>query len=910
MSEALTDAYVRIRADFEGFPEDVKTGVLKARQDVTIGTNLNDKTLAAKVRASVKEVQAETPDIHTKVDVDDRGVSAAKDAISGPSGLLTAGLALGPALIPIAGALTAAFAAVAVPLLAATAGVGAFAAVAVPQFKAIAKSQKDQKKATDELATAQARLAGAKTPAAKASAQAAVNKALKDQAAAQKELSPAQKAAAASLTQLSDAFKKFQTALAPTVLPVITQGFKLLGSLLPSLTPFAKAAAGALSGLLTSASNAVKSPGFKSIRDFFAGQVASSITAFGHIAGNVFLGLGGLLKGFAPLIKPILGGLVGMSAAFAAFGSGASTSSGFGKFIAYVQKTGPLVLSTFKSLAGAISVLLQGLAPLGTIALQTIGVLANVIGKLPPALITAIAGAILTVVAGIKIWAIAQAALNFVLDANPIGLIIIGLAALAAGLILAYKHSATFRAVVQAAMHAAASAIHGVISAVGDVVSFVKSHWVLIASLLTGPIGAAAIFIVRHFGQIKSGISSAIGGAISFVKGIPGKITKGLGNLGHLLISAGEDVVAGFIQGLKNDAGEIVNAGKALVDKLPGAVKKLLHIASPSKVFVAIGKNVTLGLIKGLEGGASQIKSAAARLSDYVVRGYGHKQIGKRGENHLLDLIHSNTTRLGNDAKKMTSYASQIKTAQTKLTNLKSAASQLSSSVADTINGTFDITQQTTGSAITSGLAAAVSSARVFYSDLVLLKKQGLAPGLLAQLAQAGPAALPAATALLLSTTDIRSVNASYGQLAAEATKTGAFAAQALYGTGISAAEGLIKGLQSKEKAVQAQMDKMAKGMVKSIKKALGIHSPSQVFHDLGKFIPAGLVTGIQAGQPGVGAAVRGLVQIPSLPAQRSNAQRATSGMSVPQRAVQLVVDGRVLAETMINPLGDLMTSR
>lgn len=66
-----------------------------------------------------------------------------------------------------------------------------------------------------------------------------------------------------------------------------------------------------------------------------------------------------------------------------------------------------------------------------------------------------LAGIILTVSSAIKIiafvtevWAAAQAALDAAMLANPIGVIIIALVALAAGLVYAYKHSETFRKIV------------------------------------------------------------------------------------------------------------------------------------------------------------------------------------------------------------------------------------------------------------------------------------------------------------------------------------------------------------------------------------------------------------------------------------------------------------------------------
>lgn len=57
-----------------------------------------------------------------------------------------------------------------------------------------------------------------------------------------------------------------------------------------------------------------------------------------------------------------------------------------------------------------------------------------------------------------KVWTVVQAALDFVLDANPIALVVIALAMLAAGLVYAYQHSATFRDIVQGAFHVIADA--------------------------------------------------------------------------------------------------------------------------------------------------------------------------------------------------------------------------------------------------------------------------------------------------------------------------------------------------------------------------------------------------------------------------------------------------------------------
>lgn len=71
-----------------------------------------------------------------------------------------------------------------------------------------------------------------------------------------------------------------------------------------------------------------------------------------------------------------------------------------------------------------------------------------------------------------KLGAAAQAALNFVMEANPIGLVVIAVAALAAGLVLAYHKSETFREIVHGAMDGAREAIGWVVDAGRDLIGW------------------------------------------------------------------------------------------------------------------------------------------------------------------------------------------------------------------------------------------------------------------------------------------------------------------------------------------------------------------------------------------------------------------------------------------------------
>lgn len=109
---------------------------------------------------------------------------------------------------------------------------------------------------------------------------------------------------------------------------------------------------------------------------------------------------------------------------------------------------------------------------------------------------------------------------------GPVGLIIIGLTLLVAGLIYAYKHSEKFRAVVHGAMHGAGAAFKWLMGKAQAVFGWLRSNWPIIRTILIGPIGAAVLYIHRNFDKIVGfvrGMKSKISGA---ARGMWGGITS------------------------------------------------------------------------------------------------------------------------------------------------------------------------------------------------------------------------------------------------------------------------------------------------------------------------------------------------------------------------------------------------
>ena len=119
---------------------------------------------------------------------------------------------------------------------------------------------------------------------------------------------------------------------------------------------------------------------------------------------------------------------------------------------------------------------------------------ATAITALHTAATTAMAAAHKAAAAGATGLQVAQAVLNTVLSANPIGLVVAALAALAAGLVTAYHTSDTFRSAVDSAFSAiqktASNVIGSVVDWINELVARIKGAAAALGSLKNG-LGAA-----------------------------------------------------------------------------------------------------------------------------------------------------------------------------------------------------------------------------------------------------------------------------------------------------------------------------------------------------------------------------------------------------------------------------------
>lgn len=177
-----------------------------------------------------------------------------------------------------------------------------------------------------------------------------------------------------------------------------------------------------------------------------------------------------------------------------------------------------------------------------------------------------VAGAIVVLNAVLKAWAIVQAALNLVLSMNPIGLVVIAIAALVAGVILAYNKVSWFKAMMDGAFQA----LGIIFTALGTVVSTVFNG-------IKTAIEWAWNFIQPIIEKIK--------GALDFAKGAIDTIGGVIGGIGGIFGRSAPTVVSS-----RNRSSQTFNVNVSTGVGNPVAIAREIEA-------VLKARNVRLGLV-------------------------------------------------------------------------------------------------------------------------------------------------------------------------------------------------------------------------------------------------------------------------------------------------------------------------
>jgi hypothetical protein len=201
-------------------------------------------------------------------------------------------------------------------------------------------------------------------------------------------------------------------------------------------------------------------------------------------------------------------------------------------------------------------------------------------------------------------WTGVQWLLNAALTANPIGLVVVAIAALIAIIVVIATKTDWFQrlwAVAWGGIKAAAIAVW----------NWIRDNWPKLLAILTGPFAPAALLIMANWDRIKAATQAVFGFVASFVrarisevvgaartvanayiairdaferaraavveklaavvglaKGLRERILGALGNMGRLLYDAGAKVIQGLIDGIRDKLGDLGGVMKSVAGKV------------------------------------------------------------------------------------------------------------------------------------------------------------------------------------------------------------------------------------------------------------------------------------------------------------------------------------------------------
>lgn len=431
---------------------------------------------------------------------------------------------------------------------------------------------------------------------------------------AMKGLDAQQRQAVGSLRSFQSFWNSFTASFQKPVLSAFTTSLKVMQTVLGALRPAIQGAANAFNGLLTDLQKSLGTPPVKAFFDYLGKMAGPMITAFGHIAGNVMLGVMNLLRAFGPLATQMVSGLVRMSAAFAQWSSRISSSKGFQQFIQYVRANGPVVMSIIGNLVSAIGHIVVALAPMGAAVLRVVQSFTQWLSsmtKAHPGLVQLAAG----IVAGIGAINLMKSAVAGIM--SPFRLLF-SLVPSGVTRMVASFMSARVIPTIMRLIGSSFTFMMGpwgiLIAAIAVGVALIITHWTQVRSFLMTCWNAIKSAAVSIWNGIRSFLSSIWNGIRSMASSVFNAIRSTISTIWNAIRNATSAIwggIRGFLSGLWNGirgtASGVFNGIRSVISSVWNAIRSVT-----SGVWNGI-RGVISGVWNGIRGvvsgGANAIRS-------------------------------------------------------------------------------------------------------------------------------------------------------------------------------------------------------------------------------------------------------------------------------------------------------------
>lgn len=337
---------------------------------------------------------------------------------------------------------------------------------------------------------------------------------------------------------------------------------------------------------------------------------------------------------------------------------------------------------------------------------------------------------------------------------------------------------------------------------------------------------------------------------------------------------AGAEAGRGLSAGLRGSAAGVEGSARLMAAAVTTGITSELEIASPSKKTTKQGREAARGLAKGMRQQRAEILAEAKRMAT-LAKATGKSLIaGLTGSKAQISAaVKSLTSKIkaawsARSTLKDDRLVARLAATNSKLQKLATARDKIAAKIAEAKKYASSVTAaarqdtsldslgiedgKVTAGGIKAGLEKKLIKLKQFTTYVNTLAKKGLSKTLLRQILDMGPEQGYAyANALAgASSSTIKSINKTQGALNAGTDKLGKTGADLLYDSGKNAGKGYLKGLSSQQDAIEKQMVKIALGMQKALRKALGIASPARKLIPDGINSARGVAVGVLKGLP------------------------------------------------------------
>lgn len=220
--------------------------------------------------------------------------------------------------------------------------------------------------------------------------------------------------------------------------------------------------------------------------------------------------------------------------------------------------------------------------------------------------------------AAAKVQTAAQWALNAAMSANPIALVVIGLAALAAALVYAYKRSETFRNIVNSGFAAIRDVVAPVINWIAQTVpkTFLRIANVIASTVararaaVTGAWQAIRVVTAKVFGALAGLVRGSLNKVRAVTASVTGAVRKAITNAWNTARNVTTKTWNAISGAVSRQVGRVVSA----VQSIPGKIGRF------AGKFRGAGKSLMNALVKGI--------SSVGGVAGDIAKGVGRAVIG------------------------------------------------------------------------------------------------------------------------------------------------------------------------------------------------------------------------------------------------------------------------------------------